>query len=64
MMITMVMMCLVLTFLGLGLFLDALFPGSERSKVNFKPSPVKVRRSATGATLIKVYEWNTHSKYP
>lgn len=30
-----------LTFLVLGLFRDALFPGRERSKVNFKPSPVK-----------------------
>lgn len=29
------------TFRGFGLFRDALFPGKERSNVNFKPSPVK-----------------------
>lgn len=43
-------MYFALTFLGLGLFRDALFPGSERSKVNFKPSPVKKNRPSAQLT--------------
>lgn len=55
-----------LTFLVLGLFRDVLFPGRERSNVNFKPSPVKkkkARSSVLQQQLIKVHESNLHIVY-
>lgn len=38
---------LLRTFRELGTFLDALFPGRERSNVNFNPSPMKARSATT-----------------
>lgn len=48
---------LLRTLRELGTFLDALFPGRERSNVNFNPSPMKARSATTHQ------EWDSKTLY-